>query len=75
MSNTIFWQKRLSAEFPQCVNPSPAEPGYVLPFANSVDLKKPTDMDLHCLPICMYLYQQSGSCNLIGLKLEMGMAS
>ena len=34
------------------LNPCPAEPGYALSFANSVDpdLKKPTDLDLHCLP-------------------------
>ena len=29
------------------INPSPAEPGYVLP------LKKPIDLDLHCLPLSM----------------------
>ena len=28
-------------------NPSPVEPGYALP------LKKPTDLDLHCLPLSM----------------------
>ena len=28
-------------------NPCPAEPGYTLP------IKKPTDLDLHCLPLSM----------------------
>ena len=51
-------------------NPSPSEPGAV--FANSVDpdqlaSKKPTDLELHCLPILyVNLYQQSGSKSLIG---------
>ena len=61
-------------------NPSPAEPGYVLPLQIvkiqiSWLLKKPADLDLHCLLIYCDLYQQSGSSNQIGRKLEMGMAS
>ena len=50
-------------------------------FANSADpdhwpLKKPTDLDLHCLQLSnVNLYQQTGSNNLIGWKLEIGMAS
>ena len=27
-----------------------------LAFANSVDLKKPTDLDLRCLPLSMWIY-------------------
>ena len=38
-----------------CLNPCPAEPGYTLTFANSVDpnqlASKPTDPNLHCLPL------------------------
>ena len=39
-------------------NPSPAELGYVLPLRTvliqiSWLLKKPTDLDLHCLPLSM----------------------
>ena len=38
------------------LKPSPAEPGYVLPLQTvqiqiSWLLKKPTDLDLHCLPL------------------------
>ena len=40
------------------INPSLAEPGYVLPLQTvkiqiSWLLKKPTDLDLHCLPFSM----------------------
>ena len=40
------------------VLPFPAEPGYALPFQTvqiqiSWLLKKPTDLDLHCLPLSM----------------------
>ena len=40
------------------VNPNPAEPGYVLSLQTvliqiSWILKKPTDLDLHCLPLSM----------------------
>ena len=44
---------------PQCsdsssyLNPNPAEPGLYPDFANTVDLKKPTDLDLHCLSLSM----------------------
>ena len=39
-------------------NPGPAEPGYTLPLQTvktqiSWLLKKPTDLDLHCLPLSM----------------------
>ena len=48
------------------INPGPAEPGYALPLQTlqiqiSWLLKKPTDLDLHCLPFSMWLYQQPGS--------------
>ena len=42
-----------SAEFAYStvsVNPSPPEPGYVLPLQT---VKKPTDLDLHCLSLCV----------------------
>ena len=40
------------------INPCPAEPGYTLPFANSVDpdqlaSSEPADLDLHCLSFRM----------------------
>ena len=47
------------------------------PVANSVAPdKKPIDLNLRCLPVCVYvnLYQQSGSSNLIGWQSEMGVA-
>ena len=37
--------------------------------------EKPTDLDLHSLPLSVNFYQQSGSSNLIGWKLEVGVAS
>ena len=57
--NRIFrykaWRSRFSQQW---VNPSPAEPGYTLPLQTvymqiSWLLKKPTDLDLHCLPLSM----------------------
>ena len=46
-------------------------------LANSVDPdQKPTDLDLHCLSLkYVNFYQKTGSSNLIGLKLEVGLAS
>ena len=43
------------------VNPSPAEPRYALPLQTvqiqiSWLLKKPTDLDLHCLPFSKWIY-------------------
>ena len=43
------------------INPCPAEPGYTLPLQTvqiqiSWLLKKPNDLDLHCLPIRMWIY-------------------
>ena len=45
----------------KCINPCPAEPGYTLPLQTvqiqiSWLLKKPTDLDLHCLPFSMRIY-------------------
>ena len=60
-------------------NPNPAEPGYALPFnANSVDPDQlASDWSESTLFAIKYVnvYQQSGSSNLIGRKLEVGMAS
>ena len=49
-------------------------------LANKVDLnqlaiKKPTDLDLHCLSLKVNFFQKHGSSNLIDWKLEVGMAS
>ena len=46
------------------LNPSPAEPGYVLSLQTvqiqiSWLLKKPTDLDLHCLPLSMWIYSSN----------------
>ena len=62
-------------------NPSPAEPGYNPVFANSVDPDQLTaseaNWSVSALFIIQYvsLYQQPGSSNLIGWKLEVGVAS
>ena len=45
----------------KCFNPSPAEPGHALPLQTlqiqiSWLLKKPTDLDLYCLPFSMWNY-------------------
>ena len=42
------------------INPSPVEPGYTLPLQTvliqiSWLLKKPNDLDLHCLPLSMWI--------------------
>ena len=42
-------------------NPCPAEPRYVLPLQRvqiqiSWLLKKPTDLDMHCLPFSMWIF-------------------
>ena len=47
-----------------CLNPCPAEPGYILPLQTveiqiSWLLKKPTDLDLHCLPLSMWYYSKN----------------
>ena len=54
------------------LNPSPAEPRYILTL-QTVE----ANWSGSALFVIKYvnLYQQSGSSNLIGLKLEMGMAS
>ena len=63
------------------INPSPAEPGYDPAFANSVDpvelASEEANWSISTLFAIKYvnLYQQSGSSNLIGWKLEMGVAS
>ena len=50
------------------INPCPAEPGYTLPFQNSVDPDQLASKKVN-------LYQQSGSNNMIGWKFEKGVAS
>ena len=63
------------------INPSPAEPGYALPQANSVDPDQLASEEANWPGSALFaikyvnLYQQSGSSNLIGWKLEMGMSS
>ena len=47
----IIWEIKMILVI-KCINPCPAEPGYTL-------LKKPTDLNLHCLPFsitktCLY---------------------
>ena len=61
------------------INPSPAEPGYVCPvFANSVDPDHLASEEAYWSGFSLFaikfmnLYQQSGSSNLIGWNLEMG---
>ena len=57
------------------VNAGPAESGYALLCKwCRTRLQKPTDPDLHCLSKYVNLYQQPGSSNLIGWKLEVGLA-
>ena len=65
------------------VNPCPAEPGYTLypAFANSVDPDQLASEEANWSGSALFaikylnLYQQSGSSDLIGWKLEMGVAS
>ena len=76
-SSSQFTRKAIDKK----VNPSPAEPGYVLPFANSVDPDQLASEEANWSGSALFaikylnLYQQSWSSNLIGWKLEMGMAS
>ena len=64
------------------LNPSPAEPGYTYPaFANSVAPDQLASEEGNWSGSALFaikyvnLYQQSGSSNRIGWKLEMGVAS
>ena len=63
------------------VKPCPAEPGYIPAFANSVDPDQLASEEANWSKSVLFaikyvnLYQQSGSSNLIGWKLEMGVAS
>ena len=45
----IYEKCLIKAVLNPCPYPCPAETCYPA-FSNSVDLKKPTDLDLHCLP-------------------------
>ena len=59
----------------------PAEPGYTLPFANSVDPDQLASEEANWSGSALFaikyviLYQQTWSSSLIGWKLEMGVAS
>ena len=61
------------------INLSPAEPGYVLPL-QTIDPDQLASEEANWSESALFaikyvnLYQQSGSNNLIGWKLEMGMA-
>ena len=63
------------------INPCPAEPGYTLPLQTvqiqiSWLLKKPTDLGSALFAIkYVNIHRQPSSSNLIGWKLEMGVAS
>ena len=59
------------------INPSPAEPGYVLHLQPDQLASEEANWTGSALFVIKYvnLYQQSGSSNLIGWKLEMGVAS
>ena len=62
-------------------NPSPAEPQICHVFANSVDPNQLASAEANWSGSTLFvinyvnLYQQPGSSNLIGLKLEVSMAS
>ena len=58
------------------IYPSPAEPGYILPL-QTVEIQNSWLLKKSALFAIKYvnLYQQSGSSNLTGLKLEVGVAS
>ena len=62
------------------ISPCPAEHGYTLPLQTvkiqiSWLLQKPSDLDLHSLSLnILNLYEHLGSSNLIGRKLEVGVA-
>ena len=51
----VVYLDRNGEKITKCINLCPAEPGYTLPLQTvkiqvSWLLKKPTDLDLHCLP-------------------------
>ena len=86
-SQTLFFSYFFGLNSAFCTvvfNPGRAEPGYALPLQTvwiqiSWLLQKPTDLDPHCLSLCIYmyvnLYQQPRLSYLIGWKLEVGVAS
>ena len=47
-SLNLSWIKLSVFEDYRAFNPCPAEPGYTLPFANSIDSDQ---LDLHCLSL------------------------
>ena len=64
----------------QVLNPCPVEPGYAHTFANSVDPYQLASSEANWSGSALFasqylnIYQQPGSSNLIGWKLEVGMA-
>ena len=57
----IFTDSQVFIKSTKFINPCPAEPGYTLPLQTVQIqiiwlLKKPTDLDLHCLPISLWIY-------------------
>ena len=66
---------------PATINPCPAEPGYTPAFANTVDPDQLASEEANwsgsALFVIKYvnLYQNPESSNLIGWKLEVGVAS
>ena len=47
------WKNKIHISVLMVNNPGPAETQICPAFANSADLKKPTDLDLHCLSLSM----------------------
>ena len=72
-----MWESSFSLQW---VNPSPAEPGYTA-FAHSVDPDQLASVEANWSGSALFaikyvnLYQQPGSSNLIGWKLEVGESS
>ena len=59
-----FYLDHLIIQIQSVINPCPAEPRYTLPLQTvliqiSWLLKKPTDLDLHCLPLSMQIYSNN----------------
>ena len=59
--NSVSFTKKSWNQCKSDMNPCPAEPGYILPLQTlyiqiSWLLKKPTDLDLHCLPFSIWIY-------------------
>ena len=60
MQNCLYRNFHQFPSYMGCVNPCPADPGYNLPLQTvqiqiSWLLKKPTDLDLHCLSLNLWM--------------------